>query len=175
MAFVFKMTRTLILGLFGASMIVPILMGFLQSTVIKQIFNKSFVKMPRTYLWYDFCISFTLALTAGVSTAFVRLISGLISAYMKLVFLSEPVLPSQLGTADSGLAAYGGLMKTRYMVIMEELKFISHHQVEYTLAPEWVEAQAKDADDRKYISIPTLAEGSCVEERRAPHADGPQR
>ena len=53
------------------------------------------------------------ALTAGVSAAFARLISGLVASYLKLVFLSMPVLPSQLGTSDAGFSAYGGLMKTR--------------------------------------------------------------
>ena len=152
MAFIFKMTRTLILGLFGASMVVPILMGVLESTLIKQIFVKSTIKLPRTYLLYDFCISFTLALTAGVSNAFTRLITGLISAYLKLVFLSEPVLPSQLGTSDAGFSAYGGLMKTRYMVIMEELKLVSHHYVTYTPAPEWELAQ-KEIEDKRYITF----------------------
>ena len=115
-ALFFKTTRTIILGLFGASAFFPIMLSLLEKYIISRVVSKNFIKLPRVYLYYDLIISFTVAMTAGLSAAFIRLISGLITAYFRLVTLQIPVLTGALASGDSGLSTYGGLMKCRCVV-----------------------------------------------------------
>lgn len=164
-ALYFKTTRGIILGLFGASMIFPILLTMMEKFVISQVVSKNFIKMPRAYLYYDLCISFTVAMTAGLSAAFIRLISGIINAYLCLVTLSVPVLSGAFAAGDAGLATYGGLMKCRYMVIMEELGFISGHEVEYTVAPD---ALPEGHPEERVLSLPAPDDATAKEQRLEP-------
>jgi len=151
-ALFFKTTRAIILGLFGTSMAFPVLMVLLEKFVVQQVVNKNEIKLPRTYLYYDLALAFSVAFTAGLSASFIRLITGLFSAYMKLVTLYDPVMPPALGTADAGLSVYGSLLKSRYMCIFEELALVRHRSVEYSDAPEAaaiaaVKQATSEADD----------------------------
>ena len=109
----FPTTRSIILGLFGIGLLSPILSSVLEKLVIKQMVDGNTIKMPRAYMYYDIAMSFSAALTAAISGTFMRLISGLVTAFCKLLFFDDPVLPARFGTADAGLSAYGALLKCR--------------------------------------------------------------
>jgi hypothetical protein len=131
------------LGLFGASAFFPLITTLLEKYLVSRIVSGNNLKMPRAYLYYDLVLSFSIAITAGLSSAFIRLISGLFTAYTKLVMFQMPVMPDSMGTSDAGLSSYGSLMKCRYLCIFEELGLVDGHFVEYTPSEEWYDTQRK--------------------------------
>ena len=140
---VFPTTRGIILGLLGTGLLSPVLSSLVEKMVIKQMVDGNNIKMPCAYLYYDIAMSFTAALTAAISGTFMRLISGLVTAFCKLLFFDVPVLPERFGTADAGLSAYGSLMKCRYMCIFGELG-LGSAALEYKPSEEWLDAHAEE-------------------------------
>ena len=148
----FPTTRGIILGLLGTGLISPILSSMMEKMVIKQIVNGNNIKMPRVFMYYDIAMSFSAALTAAISGTFMRLISGLITAFCKLIFFDDPVLPARFGTADAGLSAYGALMKCRYMCIFDELG-LSSTELEYKPSEEWLEVHNGGDDEQDPVPL----------------------
>lgn len=87
--FYFEPSRAIILGALGAGIAVPIVLGVVQGFALTRVVDKSLMKMPRVFMTYDSVITFTVALTAGLTAAVVRLFTGLVSAYVKLCNVRE--------------------------------------------------------------------------------------